>query len=80
MINHISANNDHQTMPQLGLLIFLTWPTIESVSESSKILNFQGPVCQLRSNVQYASRWRKLFPAILRERNVAIHPIHTYVQ
>jgi hypothetical protein len=28
MINHISANNDHQTMPRVGLLIFLTCPTI----------------------------------------------------
>ena len=36
MINHISARNDHQTMPQVGLPIFLTYPTIVSVGGKQK--------------------------------------------
>ena len=42
-------------MPKMGLLIF--WPALQySVGgEQSKILDFQGLGCQLRSNVQYRS-------------------------
>ncbi len=33
-INHFSANIDHQTMPQVGILIFLTCQTIVSLGGS----------------------------------------------
>jgi hypothetical protein len=43
-------------MPQVRLLIFFACPAIVLLGATSKLLNIQGPGCQLRSNVQYKIR------------------------